>query len=188
MKILVVVAHLDDETFGIGGSLLKWKDSHNIKIVSLCQGRDNENTIKRKAAFKKIQSKLNCQSRIYPYRDLHLDEERLGILTNIIEIEIEEFCPDIIITNSENDIHQDHKITSHAVRIASRPNRTNIKEILEFQIPGSEPFSATYFDTVVDISDVILDKNEMCMYYETEKLPEIYNKEYFKTIYRSLNF
>jgi len=189
MKILVVVAHLDDETFGIGGSLLKWKDTHDIKIISLCHGRDNENTIKRKDAFKKVQSKLGCQARVYHYRDLYLDTERLGTLTQIIENEIKEFCPDIVITNSENDIHQDHKITSHAVRIAARPNRNNnIKELLEFQIPGSEPFSSTYFETIVDISDVILDKNEMCMYYETEKLPEIYNNEHFKTIYRRLNF
>ena len=186
-RILVVVAHLDDETFGIGGSLLKWKDSHDIKIVSLCCGRNKSNSNDRKIAFKKITDKLNCDFKVLPYYDLQLEKESLVDFTNIIAKEINDFNPDIIITNSENDIHQDHKIVSHATKIAARPSRNNnIKEILEFKITGSEPFSSTYFDTVVDISSVILDKNEMCMYYESENMPEIENKEYFKTIYRKL--
>ena len=187
MKILVVVAHLDDETFGIGGSLLKWKDTHNIKIVSICRGRNKENSAKRVSAFNKVIQKLKCENYIHYYYDMELDTERLKNITKVIEEQIFEFEPDIVITNSENDIHQDHKIISHATKIACRPSRNNrIKEILEFKIPDSEPFSSTYFDTKVDISDVILDKNELCMYYDTERLPEIQNFEYFKTIYRRL--
>ena len=181
MNILVVVAHLDDEIFGIGGSLYQWKQ-HNVKIVSMCKGRDDNNTIERKHAADKLQDLLACKYKVYNFLDMTLEKVLLKDIAALIELEISEYNPDIVLTVSENDIHQDHKIVSHATKIACR--RSNVKELLEFQIPGSEPYSCTYFDTFNNISMDV--KQRLCEIYESEKMPEINNTEYFKTIYRQL--
>lgn len=185
-RTLIVVAHLDDETFGMGGTLYKLcKESpKDVKVVALCEGRDEQNTNERTFAFAKIQDKLKFKLSVYSYKDMELEMVPLKEITQIIENEIEMFAPKRIFTLNENDIHQDHRIVSHATKIAARPTRTSVEEIYEFKTPGCEPYSSTFFDTVHNIQDVIQIKYWMCEQYNTEKQPELENKEYFKTVYR----
>jgi len=185
-RTLIVIPHLDDETFGIGGTLFKMcnEDPSKVRVLALCKGRNYKNSVERKKAFHIIQEHLEFGYTVLDHYDMELENVLLRDLTHVISSEIYKFNPERVITVSGNDIHQDHQITSHAVQIVVRPGKTPVNELLEFQIPGSEPFTSTYFDTVSDVSDVSLAKQRMLSYYTSENQPDLIQQERFKTVYR----
>jgi len=172
MKTLVVVAHLDDETFGLGGTLLKLckEDPNNVKVLVFCKGRNRSNSEIRMENFYDIFSQLGCIGVICDNYDLTLHERPLHELADIISDHIGRFDPDTVICTGIDDIHQEHEIVSRATRIACRPHTTNVKELLEFKIPGS---STENYNIAVDITDELPDKIELCNKYITEVKDDI---------------
>lgn len=191
-NILFVLAHLDDETFGLGGYLQRLAKSYaKITFMFLCSGRNDENFFDRVNSFNKVIDTLQFKN--YPTYilgdsyDMELEKNFTKDICSFIENKINEIKPDIIITNAETDMHQDHIITSEAVKIAARPTRHNVKEIYELKIPGSEFFKSSYFDIVINLTDDELRlKKFLSSFYETEKQPKLDNFEYLRTVYREL--
>ena len=187
-RTLIVTAHLDDEMFGMGGTLIQMAldDPIMVKVVSLCQGRDDENAKARLEAMAKIQDELQFGIVVYPNYDLELDGVHLKAITKIIEDEIDDFQPERVFVVPETDIHQDHQIVSKATKIACRPSRTSVKELYEFQIPGSEPYTSSHFETINRVNDVFNLKQSYSEYYTSEKVPTLERVEKFRTIYREM--
>lgn len=189
-KTMIILAHLDDETFGLGGFMNRF-NPYNVRILIMCNGRNEENHKTRIINFKKNMAKYGYGFKfdVLDYKDLTLQKYLITELTDKIDYFVDEFKPNIIITNSEDDIHQDHTIVSKAVKISCRPTRRDfIEEIYELKIPGSEPFTSKYYDTEIFLTDFEYAlKKELCENYITEKIPEISKYEYLKTIYRKLS-
>ncbi len=115
-KVLVIVAHPDDETIWMGGTLLKHKDSWDMTIISLCRKNDKD----RAPKFAKVCESYNARCFMSD-----LDDSEKGYFKKISEEEIisrvkkfiqgESF--DYIFTHGENGEygHIRHKEVHNAI-------------------------------------------------------------------------
>ena len=66
-------------------------------------------------------------------------------------------------------------------------NNLFINEILEYSVPESEQFSASYYDTELLLTEFERDIKVINAYkYHTEYVPDIPKYEKFRTLYRRL--
>ena len=70
-KILVIVAHPDDETIWAGGTLLQNKDKWDVTIISLCRKDDKD----RAPKFRRVCKEYNARGFISD-----LEDEKLGYI------------------------------------------------------------------------------------------------------------
>ena len=186
-KVLIVVAHPDDEVLGCGGfidQLIKLKKK--IKVLFIAEGTscrfdDNINVDKLSKLIKKRTTYAKAALKILNVKDYHFYDLKCGSLNSyplvkinkIIENEISKFKPDTIITHNSDDCNMDHTIVHKSVMIASRPiPNTPIKNVLCFEVPSStewnfdNSFNPNFF---VDITNNIEQKiKAFGKYYPTE--------------------
>lgn len=79
-RVLVVVAHPDDETIWMGGTLLKNKDKWDTTIMTLCRKTDPD----RAPKFRKVCSIYGAKSIMSDYDDDLLDKQPLSAATSRI--------------------------------------------------------------------------------------------------------
>ena len=190
-KVLIVVAHPDDEVLGCGGIIqLFLKKNIKFKILILGEGsscRFNANEInsqKVKQIITQRQDFAKNSFKVLGVSDYLFNDFPCGRFDTIpiidigkfIEHFIDEYKPDTLITHSENDTNSDHRIVFNAVNAATRPTPTCIvQNVLTFEIPSSsewrfiETFKPNFF---VDISKFIERKIEAFeCFFETEGRP-----------------
>lgn len=180
-KILVVVAHPDDEILGVGGTILKHVSSGDeVSILILGEGETSRGNIadihKREAQAKKAAEMLGV-------RDLVLDklpDQRFDTLPFLeivqkIEKEIVRIKPNVIYTHNAYDLNLDHRIIFQAALTASRPAKNNpLKTILSFETLSSTEWqikdqTSVFLPTEYhDITDVIEKKIEIFKIYRDE--------------------
>ncbi len=152
-KILLVVAHPDDELIGGGGTFHQLINQYNctIRVVILGEGitsRDNERDVAKRAADLEIHRKniYNAQKcigfqsvSIYDFPDNRFDTVALLDIVKIIEKEKNDFQPAVIFTHHGGDVNIDHQRCFEAVITACRPlENETVKTIISF-----ETFSGT---------------------------------------------
>lgn len=169
MKILIFSAHMDDETIGLGGYILREVSKGNeVKVVSLCNGRRYQ-TQKRTEAFESIMTKIGCEYKHYSIFDTTLYKENITYITGIVFDEIYDFQPDIVFSPSQYDLHQDHKFLAECVKIGIR--KTEVKKLYQYKIPKSGDITQPQiFETRFDISEFIEQKLELLKEYTTEDI------------------
>ena len=130
-KILIILAHPDDEVLGAGGLLLKAKSSGaKIRIVWLGEGvsaRFSGNELNSKnnndALLIRENRARNAMKIIgvddFSFGDLYclrFDQTPIIEITKKIEKEIKNFKPDVLITHNPIEVNADHIITFKAVK------------------------------------------------------------------------
>jgi LmbE family N-acetylglucosaminyl deacetylase len=186
-KLLVVVAHPDDETLGCGGVILKAKEAGaTVAVLFLGEGVSARFSIDEYHSDEfKEQTKKRMKEAEQALKVLGVDEYKFSkrlctqfdtypLLDLVKEIEsyMQFFKPTIILTHNESEVNIDHKITYNAVEVACRPTRSfTPNEIYSFEIicSGSFKFLSSFHPNVyIDIEKYWNKKIEAWSCYEGE--------------------
>lgn len=151
-KILIVVAHPDDEILGLGATMNYLINNYNIstRVVILGEGItsrfDNPNNNQPDEELKIHHNNIYKAQKIigyhavstYNFPDNRFDSVALLDIIKVVEKEKEIFEPDIIFTHHEGDLNVDHQRTFEAVMTACRPMvDEKVSAIITFETPSS---------------------------------------------------
>jgi len=157
-KIMIVVAHPDDELLGCGATMHKLIKKYAVKthVVILGEGltsrseqRDLEkwesDLIVHKSNIKKAQKEIGYDSvAIYDFPDNRFDSVALLDIIKVVEKEKINFQPEVVFTHHGGDLNIDHQKTFDAVMTSCRPLESQItKTIITFETPSGSEWKAT---------------------------------------------
>jgi len=157
-KIMVIVAHPDDELLGLGGTMHKLITEQDVKahVIILGEGitsrSDTRDTEKWKNELEihrtniaNAQASIGYQSvSIYDFPDNRFDTVALLDIIKVIEKEKSNFNPDVIFTHHGGDVNIDHQRTFEAVITACRPlENENVKTIVTFETASGTEWRAS---------------------------------------------
>lgn len=163
-RILIIVAHPDDEILGCGGLLSKFASNSEIRIVfiaegSSCRFAETEEEKITRAILSRTKSAINALRNL-KVEDVHFENNLCGQLdqlpilriNKIIERHINEFKPTTLISHSSVDANSDHRRVNEASIMATRPGVLNeVKNVFACEIPSStewrfvEAFKPNFF-------------------------------------------
>jgi LmbE family N-acetylglucosaminyl deacetylase len=156
-RILVVVAHPDDELLGLGATmnLLITEYGATVKAVILGEGitsrsdaRDVEKWNREleihRANIQTAQKAVGYhETGIYDFPDNRFDAVNLLDIIKIVEKEKKAFNPDVIFTHHGGDVNIDHQRTFEAVITACRPmEHETVKTIIAFETASGTEWRA----------------------------------------------
>ena len=199
-SVLIIVAHTDDETFGMGGTIKKHHDKGDkIYAISMTNGVGSRLDINKNKEIRKREKASYLASKIlgfkwldnYDFSDNSMDSYPLLEVVRSIENSKRKIKPDIIYTHSNADLNIDHRIVLNAVLTAFRPcPDENYCEIRLFEVPSSTDYgnSQVIGDFVpnlfIDITDEWKTKKAAinCYKHELRKYPHSRSKEGIETL------
>lgn len=184
-KILIIVAHPDDEVLGCGGTIARLAEEGSL-VYTLILGEGVTSRDDMRDTNKKLNEILDLQKSALKangllgvkkvfFKDLpdnRFDTIPLLNIVKAIEKTKNKIKPDTVFTHYGKDLNVDHQITYKAVTTATRPlERETVKEIYSFEIPSSTEWSYPLSfspNTFYDISGTIDIKLKALERYKTE--------------------
>ena len=157
-RIMVVVAHPDDELLGLGATMHRLIKDYgvNAHVVILGEGitsrSDQRNTEKWKTELELHRNNIYTAQKLIGYQSLSIhdfpdnrfDTVALLDIVKIIEKEKEAFLPEIIFTHHGGDVNIDHQRTFEAVITACRPMaHETVNSIITFETPSATEWRAS---------------------------------------------
>jgi LmbE family N-acetylglucosaminyl deacetylase len=157
-RILVVVAHPDDELLGQGATIHKLSKEYGCtcRAVILGEGLTSRSEERNREKWEQeLKEHRDCIHEatdimgydsvgIYDFPDNRFDSVDLLDIIKVVENEKEEFQPEIVFTHHGGDLNIDHQRTFEAVMTATRPMKDEIvKTIITFETPSSTEWQAS---------------------------------------------
>ena len=184
MRVLAVVAHSDDETFGLAGTI-RWHVDRGDEVyaLSLTDGVSARSLTDREGSVARRLASASEASRILGFEwldggkfpDNSLDSVPLLELVMFIEESKSQIQPHRVYCHYRQDLNIDHELASRATLTAFRPEPGAIcREVLSFEVPsatdygslsGANPFRPNYF---VDLTPYWGLKEEAMIAYGSE--------------------
>tara|TARA_B110001450_G_C17647730_1_gene491951 strand:+ start:1252 stop:1923 length:672 start_codon:yes stop_codon:yes gene_type:complete len=181
-NILVVAAHPDDETLGVGGTILKHKlngDKVSWLIIT---------DIKEQYGYSKLQIKsrkkeIDIVAKKYNFDNVYklkiptstLSTSSLFNLIPSISNIFKDLKPEVIYTMNRSDAHSDHRIVFDAIMSCTKSFRfPYVKSVLMYECLSETEFAPSLNEKVfqpnyyVDISEFIEEKLEIMNVYKSE--------------------
>ncbi|WP_029032969.1 PIG-L deacetylase family protein [Salinimicrobium terrae] len=156
-RILVVVAHPDDELLGLGATMHQLIRDYSCKVKAVILGEgitsrsDTRNPEQWQEELKihrdNIESAREAigyeSTGIYDFPDNRFDTVSLLDIIKVVEKEKKLFDPEIIFTHHHGDVNIDHQLTFEAVVTACRPvNEERVHTIVSFETPSGTEWVA----------------------------------------------
>ena len=177
-KILVVAVHLDDETLGCGGSLLKHKANGDEINWLICTTIDKDQNY-----YQTREKEMNKVSKLYAFNSVHslllkttrIDEYSISKLIEKISKVINKVKPNIIYLPFKGDAHSDHRRIFEASYSCTKSFRYPfIKKIYMMETLSETEFAPSTKEdsfipnTFVDISKHMDKKIQLMQIYKNE--------------------
>lgn len=187
--IMGIFAHPDDETFGPGGTLIKYAaEGHNTAVLTATHGQAGraagltvESTVGdiRKKEAKKAAEILGLHTHLMlNFYDGTLNEAQIPPLQDFILTAVNEINPDIIIIYEPGGIsmHLDHIAVSKAVMKLWQAKEIRPKKIYYFGLPremmaqmGRDGGLPPDKQATIDVSEYLEKKREAMMAHESQR-------------------
>jgi LmbE family N-acetylglucosaminyl deacetylase len=150
-RIMLVVAHPDDELLGLGATMNKLITEYGViaHVIILGEGITSRSDSHNPELWKEelaihnanilsAQNLIGYQSvSTYNLPDNRFDTIALLDIIKIIEVEKEKFGPEVIFTHHGGDLNVDHQRCFEAVMTACRPmSHEKVKAIITFETPS----------------------------------------------------
>ncbi len=157
-RILVVVAHPDDELLGLGATMNCLIEDFGciVRVVILGEGitsrSDTRDVLKWEKELEIHRSNIEAARKaigyesvgIYDFADNRFDTVALLEIVKVIEKEKERFKPELIFTHHGGDLNIDHQRTFEAVITGTRPMANEmVKTIIAFETPSGTEWRAS---------------------------------------------
>jgi LmbE family N-acetylglucosaminyl deacetylase len=168
-KILVIVAHPDDETFAMGGTMAKLSGCHEIHVL-YCSGGETSSGECRQKYTDEVKEILGIHKTYHlSFPDQTLFSAGIELNNSIAKI-VEEVKPEIVYTHAVEDLNSDHRTVHQAVMVACRPRGGSVKELYTFCISEWDFGEYGYFqpNTFIDIYGYMEKKLEAAWVYSSE--------------------
>lgn len=145
-RILVIAAHPDDETYGVGGTICRHVDhGDDVKVLILADGvtaRHNAIDQQQAAAIEAAKA-LGVSEIIFAgLPDQRLDSLPLLDLIKPISELLNNYKPDTVYTHHSGDTNQDHRAVFQATLVACRPMETSpVQNLICYEVASSTEWS-----------------------------------------------
>jgi LmbE family N-acetylglucosaminyl deacetylase len=186
-RILLIVAHPDDEVLGCGATAARLAfEGHEVHIAIMGEGATSRRARREQAAPEEL-SRLHEQAQaaarlmgakdvaFYNLPDNRLDTVPLLDIVKLMEGLVQELKPDVIYTHHPGDLNVDHGVVHRAVLTATRPMAGQpVREIYAFEVPSSTEWAFHSLEprfrpnVFVDVAGTLETKIAAMSCYETE--------------------
>ena len=177
-RILILAPHVDDETIGCGGAILKYKN--NSKRLSICyltksqkrgSGKSPKDIAKeRQEEAYKVAAKVGLVKDDLFFLSgedgnlLHTD-----IKDELLEV-IEKIRPEIIFVPIFLDTHKDHYAANIKLLDAYKSKPDLFKGVEVFLYESQSPITPIYSNVILDIRDVFKEKLELLKMFKSQNI------------------
>ena len=183
MKVLIFLAHVDDESLGTGGAIpYLLNRGHEVQLLIASEGiirmrptgDDNRNSFQRACEVLGLE---NYASLGFP--DQSFESVPQARIANAV-FEKMDGQPDLIITHASSDLNQDHRLIHQVAKIVGRPRKKPIN-ILGCEIPAAARWNGSSFPAqmYLDIEPFLQQKINAfsCYTNESKSFPDPFSPE-----------
>lgn len=182
-KILIIVAHPDDEVLGCGGTIAKLKsEGHQIYVLIMGEGKTSRDldTNNKTEELKILNIEILKANKILGVDEVFIEKlpdnrfDSINILNIVKTIEKykEKIKPNIIFTHYIKDLNKDHQVLTEAVLVATRPlPNESVKKVYSFEILSSTEWNypLTFSPNVfIDVTKYFEIKKRAMLEYQSE--------------------
>ena len=181
-NVIVISAHPDDETLGVGGTILKHvANGDNVYWLIVTnvfenQGFSKERVESRQLEISKVEKMFGFKETFnLNYPTMTLSSSSVIKMVPEISLIFSEVQPEIIYTLNRSDAHSDHRVIFDAVMACTKSFRYPfIKQILMYECISETEFAPALAEKAflpnyfVDITDYLDKKNEIMKVFESE--------------------